>query len=102
MGGVSRLQYSSSFVNDVGIGTVVDGGWREHAESRVVVVVVVPVKELCTVGQGFIIGRESIREIGLVFEGLELAFREWIVVRDVWTTMGFDDPQGCQQLSNSV
>ena len=102
MGGVSRLQYSLSFVNDVGIGTVVDGGWREHAESRVVMVIVVPVKELCTVGQGFVIGRESVWEIGLVFEGLELAFRKRIVVRNMWTTMRFDDSQGGQQLSNGV
>ena len=64
-----------------------DGGWREHVETRVVMVVVVPVKELCTVGQGFVIGRKSVWEIGLVFEGLELAFRKRVIVGDVWTTM---------------
>ena len=58
--------------------------------------IVVPVKELCTVGQGFVIGRKSVREIGLVFECLELAFRERIVVRDMWTTMLFDDSEGGQ------
>jgi len=102
MGGVSRLQYSPSVGYDIGVSSVVDGGWREHVESRVVMVVVVQVKELCTVGQGFVIGRESIREIGLVFEGLELAFRKRVIVGDVWTAMGFDDPQGGQQLSNGI
>ena len=102
MGGVSRLQYSASVGNDIGVSSVVDGGWREHVESRVVMVVVVRLKELCTVGQGFIIGCESIREIGLVFEGFELAFRKRVIIGDMWAAMGFDDPQGGQQLSNGM
>ena len=79
-----------------------DGRWSEHVEASVVMVVVVPGKELCTVRQSFVIRCESIGEIGLVFEGLELAFRKRIVVGDAWSAVGFDDAQRGQQLSDGL
>ena len=93
MGGVSGFQCSSSTGDNVGVVSVVDRCWSEHAEAGVVMVVVVPGEELCTVGQGFVVGCKSIGEIGLVFEGLELAFRKRIVVGDAWSTVRFDDAQ---------
>ena len=60
--------------------SVVDGDGREHIEPRMIVLVVVPGKEFGAVGQGLLVGCESVRKIGLIFEGFELAFGKGIVV----------------------
>ena len=102
MGGVSRIECSLSVGNDAGVASIMDGGGSQHVEAGVVMVVVVPGEELGAVGQGFVIGCESIWEIGLVFEGLELAFRKRVVIGDAWSAVRFDDPQRGQQLSNGL
>ena len=60
--------------------SIVDGDGGEHVESRMIVVVVVPGKEFGAVDQSLVVRCESIREIGLILEGFELAFGKGIIV----------------------
>ena len=53
---------------------------RQQRDSAVMVVVVVPGEEALAEGACVLDGAESIRELGSVFESLELAFRIWVVV----------------------
>jgi hypothetical protein len=59
--------------------------------------VVVPGKEVLAETTGILDGTEAIRVIGPVFHGFEVRFGERIVVRDMGTTVGFDDTEGGQQ-----
>src|ERR1035437_10898656 len=55
---------------------------QQH-DSTVMVVVVVPREEALAKGACVLDGAEAIGELGSILEGLELAFRIWIVIRDV-------------------
>ena len=56
---------------------------RQQRDSAVMVVVVVPGEEALTKGTCILDGAESVGELGPIFEGLELALRIWIGIRDV-------------------
>jgi len=70
----------------------------EQGDPAVVMLVVVPGKELLAKGTCVLDGAEPFRELGAVLEGFELAFRVRVVVRDVGPTMRFCQAQiGHQQ-----
>ena len=54
--------------------TVVDHGRRHEAKARVVVLMVVPLKEGLAETAGILDGAEAIRETRPVFQGTELTF----------------------------
>ena len=63
--------------------SVVHVEWRQEAEPRVPVLLVVPVEEHLAVRSRMLDGTESLGEIGPVLQRLELRLGIWIVVRDV-------------------
>jgi hypothetical protein len=102
MGGVSRMQGEFPFLQDGSSLSVVNGGWGEHAQSRVVMLVVVPGKELDAERSAPVVGKEAFWELGSVLAGFELAFRERVVIGDVGPALRFDDPQGGEQLGHGL
>jgi hypothetical protein len=67
------------------VGTLeVDIGRREITNAGMAMLVVVPGKETRAVREGMIDATEALGEIGSVLDGLEVRFRERIVVRDMW------------------
>ena len=63
--------------------TVVDLVGGHQADAQMVMVLVVPVEEGAAEGLGVLDGAEPLGELGLVFQGLEAALREGIVVGGV-------------------
>ncbi len=55
----------------------------QHGDAAVSVLGVVPRKERPTVIRGMLDAGEATREAGLIFQGLELRFRERVVVADL-------------------
>ncbi len=75
---------------------------RGQAQTRVVVRVVVPLKEgLAKVARIFD-GAEAIRETRAVFKGAELAFRIRIVVGDMRTGMRFGNTRSARSKATGV
>ena len=66
---------------------------RHHADSTVIMFVVVPVKEEATESQCVFVAAKTLREIGTLFHRFELALGEWIVVGQMRTTVAFGDAQ---------
>jgi hypothetical protein len=59
---------------------VMDHGRCHQAESGMMVLVVVPLKEALAEAASILFGAEAIRKTRAVFQVAELAFRIWIVV----------------------
>jgi len=76
---------------------MMDHSWCHQTQTRVVMLVLVPLKEGLAETTGVLDGAEAIRETGTVFQSSELAFRVRIVIGDVRTAVGFDDAQIGQQ-----
>ena len=70
--------------------TMVHRGRREQAQSRVVVFVVVPGKEVNAEGAALVVGRETFGELRPVFEGFELRLAVVFVVGYPWPGMRSD------------
>ena len=70
-------------LEDIGSEPVVDHVRRQHGDAAVVMFEVVPVEKTLAMGAGVFQRAEPIGELGPVLHGLELAFREWVVIGDV-------------------
>ena len=92
VGGVSRLQREAPLRQDRAGLAVMNGGGREHVQSRMVVLVVVPGKELDAERAALVVGREVCGELRSVLERFKLAFRERIVVGDMGSALRLDVP----------
>ena len=53
-------------------------------------VLIIPGEEAAAEDAGRVDGLEPFGEFWLIFQCLEVGFREWIVIRGVWTAVGFD------------
>ncbi len=62
---------------------MVNGVWREHRDATVSMFGVVPREERSAVPRGVVDPGEATREAGVVLQGLELRFRERIVIADL-------------------
>jgi hypothetical protein len=62
---------------------VVDVMWDEQAETRVVMLNVVPREEVLGMSPGVLDGSEAFGKVGAVLERLEVRLGERIVVRDM-------------------
>ena len=82
---------------NVGGLAVVDHGGRHQAQTRVVVLVVVPGKERLAEATGIFDGAETIREVGAVFQGAEVTFRIRIVIANMRPAVGLEHTQVRQQ-----
>ena len=70
---------------------------RHQADAEMAVMLVVPVQEGAAEGAGVLDGAEPPGELGLVFQGLEAAFREAVVVGGVGPAVRFGDAQVGEQ-----
>ena len=77
-------------------GAVVHGARGSQADTTVTMFEVVPAEELLTARAGVFDRAEPLREVGTVFQGLELRLGAWIVIRDVWTAVGLGHVQSDQ------
>jgi len=73
------------------------GFWREQADARVVVLLVVPVKEVEAEGPSVLDRSEPVWKLGLILEGLELALRKGIVIGHMRPPVRLRHPQIRQQ-----
>ena len=53
-------------------------------------VFIIPGEETAAEGACPVDGLEPFGEFRLIFQRLEVGFREWVVIRGVWTAVGFD------------
>ena len=53
-------------------------------------VLIIPGEEAAAEGAGRVDGLEPFGEFRLIFQCLEVGFREWVVIRGVWPAVGFD------------
>ena len=97
MSAESGIEDDLAMRQDVSGLAVVNHGRCHQTKTRVVVLVVVPLKEGLAEAAGIFDGTEAIREAWAVFQGAELAFRIRIVIGDMRTAVGFDDAQIGQQ-----
>jgi len=67
-----------------------------------VMLVVLPMKELAAEVQALLVAGESVGELRLVLQRLELAFRKRVVVGDVRPTVGLGNPQRGQELGHGL
>ena|GEM_PF-2614728 len=72
---------------------VVDLVGRHQADAQVMMVLVVPVEEGSAKGLGVLDRAEALGYLWLIFEGLEAAFREGVIVGGVGPAVGFGDAQ---------
>ena len=63
---------------------------------------VIPFKEMLTKGSCILNGAESVRKLGAVFQRLELRFGIRIVIAHMGTTMGFCDTQIRKEMGNNL
>jgi len=61
-----------------------------QANACVMVVLIIPSEEAAAERAGFVDGFEPFGKLWLIFQCLEVGFREWVVIRGVWTAVGFD------------
>jgi hypothetical protein len=64
-----------------------------QADTQMMVVLVVPVEEGSAEGLGVLDGAEPLGELGLVFQGLEAAFGEGVVVGVIGPAVGLVTPR---------
>ena len=65
----------------------------EETESRVMMFVVVPAEEFGRPEASILLAAKTFGIIGAIFQGLELGFRERIIVGDVWAGVCFGHTQ---------
>ena len=53
-------------------------------------VFIIPGEEAAAEDAGLVDGFEPFGEFWLIFQCLEVGFREWVVIRGVWAAVGFD------------
>ena len=58
--------------------------WGHQADPDVMMILVVPIEEASAEASGVLDAAEALGEPWLIFQGLEVAFGEWVVVRCVW------------------
>ena len=68
-------------------------GRCEETEGRVMMFVVVPMEEFCGPGTCILLAAEAFGIVRSIFQGLELGFRERIIVGDMWAGVCFCDTQ---------
>ena len=90
---VSDIEDGLALGDELGRLAVVNRGGREQLEPGVVMLVVIPGKELLTETTCILDGAESIRILRSIFQGLKMSLREWIVIGDMRTAVGFHDTQ---------
>lgn len=75
--------------------------FRGHERNaRVAMLVVVPVKERLAERSCVVDGAKPFGELGTIFQGLELCFRERVVIALIGPAVGFGDPEVGKQVGN--
>ena len=99
---VGRVERGLALGQDLRRLTEVHAGRSEQLEPAVEMLVVVPREELPAEVAGVVVGVEAVGEVGMVFEGFELAFRERVVVGDVRSAVRLVYSERGQELSDGV
>lgn len=86
-----------------GVGLAIMDLVRGHeTDANVVVILIVPGEEAPAERLGVLDASEALGEIRLIFQGLEMAFREGIVVGGMGAAVGFGDAQIGEQLCGGL
>ena len=80
---IGLVEHVLSLLDDLCGHAVMEHIRCQQGDSAVMVFMVIPGEESLAKGACVLDGAESVGELGPIFEGLELAFRIWIVIRDV-------------------
>jgi hypothetical protein len=72
----------------LGFQSVIDRGWSQQSQRAVVVLLVVPVKEVNTPRPDIFKGTEAIGKVGVALQDLELRLGIRIVMHNAWARMG--------------
>ena len=95
---IGLVQYLLPLLDDLARHAVMQHVRGQQGDSAMVMILVVPRKELLAKGACIFNGAEAVGEFGPVLQGLELALRVRVVIRDVRAAMGSGHPQiGHQQ-----
>jgi len=70
--------------------TEVDLVGCHQANACVMMVLIIPGEETAAERAGIIDGVEPFGKLGLIFQRLEVSFREWVVIRGMRSAVGFD------------
>jgi len=65
----------------------------QQGDAAVIVFVVLPVEESLAIGAGVFQRAEPVRELGPVPQGLDLAFREWVVIGSIGPAVRLGDSE---------
>jgi hypothetical protein len=96
---VGAVEHSLALRDEPGSLTVVNRGRRQQLQAGMVMLVVIPRKELLAEAAGILDGTEAIRVVGPILHGFEVSLGEWIVVGDVRAALGLHDTEIGQQQS---
>ena len=80
--------------------SVVDAVGGVEPDARVMMLIVVPIKEGVAEDAGVLDRTELVREFGPVLHGLELGFGERVVVRDMGTGVGLGHSEITKELGD--
>ena len=79
-----------------------NGVRRQHRDTGVLVVTVVPIEERLAVSFSGTEIWEALRERWSIFKRFELCLGEWIVVTGVWSRVRLDDTEVNEELSDQL
>ncbi len=94
---VSGIENGLPFRDQLGRLAVMHSGGRKQVQSGMVVLMVIPGKEVLAKAAGILDRAETVRVSRTIFHGFEVRFRKWVVVGDVRTAMSPDDAQVGEQ-----
>src|SRR5438477_2698632 len=101
MGGVGGLEDVAARGVQLRCSAEVDGGGGHQPDAAVAVFVVVPVQEPAAMSAGVLDRVEPFRELGPVFQGLELRLRVGVVAGGVRAAVRLGDAEIGPSLSTS-
>ena len=90
---VSNIEHILALPQDVFRLAIVNRGWRQQADARMTVLVVVPREKTLTESTTVLDTPKAVRELRPIFQGSKLALGKGIVVRDVRPAVRFRDTQ---------
>ena len=94
---VGDIKDGLPFGDKLGSLTVMNRGRGQQLQAGVMVLMVVPGKQLLAETPRILDGAEAVRIVRPVLHGFEMSFREKIVVGDMGAAVGFDDAEVSEQ-----
>ena len=83
--------------DQLGSKAVMNGGRGQQIESRVVMPVVIPGKELLAEAASILNGAKPVGILRPILQGLEVGFGKWVVIGNMGTAVSLDHTQVGQE-----